>query len=349
MMDYDELEPSEFEEIEDFQYSLTSFGIDFDVVGLVRRFINGSIYAPEFQRNYVWNLRKASKFIESLLLGLPVPGIFLFKEEEDQKMLIIDGLQRLTSISSYLNNNFKGKKFKLVGVNELFNNKTFEELDPIQRLKLEDTLLHATVIKPDDPKEKNTESIYLIFERLNTGGMNLSPQEIRNCIYQGDFLSLILELGNLQQFLDLLKIDTKRKKHEEICLRLLALTFRYEAYTGNMKSFLNSFLDENRNFEIVDKETISKVFTKTINIITTNIGGELFRLKKGPINLAILDSVFVGIANTILNDKSIDQTKIKENLESIINSKVFQETIQTGKTHHTDSVKKRIDQIKDNI
>lgn len=345
LMDYDELEPEEFEEKIDIEYSLTSYGIDFDVSGLVRRFSAETIYAPEFQRSYVWNIRKASKFIESLLLGLPVPGIFLLREELSQKFLIIDGLQRLTSLLSFYKNNFNEKSFKLIGVHQSFNNKTIDELNSELRLKLDDTIIHATIIKPDDPKEKNIESVYLIFERLNTGGMNLSPQEIRNCIYQGEFLEFIKSIANKKEFLELLRIDTKRKKHEEIALRLLALTYNSNNYNGNMKVFLNDFIYKNRNLSKLDEKELNELFTKTISIIQNYIGPDLFRLKKGPINLAILDSVFVGIARLFKENIEIDTENIKEKLEDIINKKDFLNTIKTGKTHHTDSVKSRIQLI----
>ncbi|ORC30661.1 hypothetical protein B4O97_17905 [Marispirochaeta aestuarii] len=342
LMDYDELEPDELEENYNIEYSLTSYGIDFDVTGLVRRFNAKTVFAPEFQRSFVWNIRKASKFIESLLLGLPVPGIFLLKEDESQKFLIIDGLQRLTSLASYFNNDFLGKKFRLSGVSNAFNGKTINDLPSELKMKLEDTVIHSTVIKADDPIEKNYSSVYLIFERLNTGGMNLSPQEIRNCIYQGEFLKLIIELANNEKFLDILRIDKKRKKHEEICLRLIALSLDYENYTGNMKQFLNNFIDYNKNFEKYSYDMIYTSFISVIDVISNHIDNNVFRPNKGPINLAILDSVYAGLSHLYLNGKKINVGNISDKLLSIIQSTEFQKTIMTGKTHHTESIKNRI-------
>jgi uncharacterized protein with ParB-like and HNH nuclease domain len=342
LMDYDEFEPNEHEEKIEIEYSLTSYGIDFDVSGLVRRFDEGTIYAPKFQRNFVWNISKASKFIESLLLGLPVPGIFLLNDEKTQKFLIIDGLQRLTSLSSFLNNKFDGKQFKLIDVNSNINKLTIDEISPALRLKLQNTVLHATVIKPDDPKSKNTESIFLIFERLNTGGINLSPQEIRNCIYQGEFLDEIIELGNLKEFISLLNIDTKRKKNEEICLRLLALTYNINSYSGDMKGFLNDFIDNNKNFEKIKKEEIIKIFKETLHIITEYLQPDIF---KGPVNFAILDSIFVGIAKTILDERTVNPNDLKIRINNLIQTEKYLEYIKTGRTHYTDNVKNRINLV----
>src|SRR5208337_1630886 len=185
-MPYDDIEKDEKDETPDqADYKLSSYGIDFDVSGLVRRLNNDSIYLPDFQRNYVWSIKKGSKFIESLLLGLPVPGIFLYKEDEAQKMLIIDGFQRLETIKLFYQGIFGKKKFELSDVVEEFDGKSYFDLSDELKRKIDDTLLHATIIKADNPKEKNFNAIYMIFERLNTGGVNLSPQEIRNCVSHG--------------------------------------------------------------------------------------------------------------------------------------------------------------------
>lgn len=116
-----ELEKNEIEEHEyNTTYKLNSYGIDFDVNGLVRRQNSHSIYLPDFQRNYVWSKKKASKFIESLLLGLPIPSVCLYKEE-DNKQIIIDGFQRLESIRLFYSKKFSdGSKFALVSVNSSF-------------------------------------------------------------------------------------------------------------------------------------------------------------------------------------------------------------------------------------
>ena len=243
----DKLEKDETEEYEyDTTYKLNSYGIDFDVNGLVRRQNSGSIYLPDFQRNYVWSKKKASKFIESLLLGLPIPSVCLYKEE-DNKQIIIDGFQRLESIRLFYSKKFADEtKFSLSSVSPLFVGKTIDDLDEELRLKLDDTLIHATVVKADDPQEQNYNAVYLIFERLNTGGVNLTPQEIRSCVYHGSFQKIIQNLAQEENFRKVLVISSKRKKDQEIAIRLLALVSDYESYMGNMKEFLNQYCDKNK-------------------------------------------------------------------------------------------------------
>ena len=161
--DIDEYEQNETEETEfPTSYNLNSFGIDFDVSGLVRRQESGSIYLPDFQRNYVWSKVRASKFIESLLLGLPIPSICLYREE-DNKQIIIDGFQRLESIRLFYSGIFAdGSKFKLTSVSNPYLNKSIFDLPESAKLKLDDTLIHATVVKADDPREKNYNAVYCL-------------------------------------------------------------------------------------------------------------------------------------------------------------------------------------------
>src|SRR5262249_38670232 len=150
--------------------------------GLVKRINSGSIYIPKFQRSYVWNVYRASRFIESLLLGLPVPAIFLSKELESNKMLVIDGQQRLRTLQYFYNGVFEpsDRAFKLRGVQTRFQNATYKTLKEDDRLRLDDSIVHAIIVKQEDPHEDHQKgtgpsSVYHIFERLNTGGVLLQP------------------------------------------------------------------------------------------------------------------------------------------------------------------------------
>lgn len=323
-------------------YKLTCSGIDFDVCGLVRRQNQKSIYLPDFQRNYVWGKKRASKFIESLLLGLPIPSVCLYREE-DNKQIIIDGFQRLETIRLFYSKKFSdGTTFKLVGVSDEYCNKTIDDLDDDIRIKLDDTLIHATIVKAEDPQEKNYNAVYLIFERLNTGGVKLSPQEIRNCIYHGDLQKVIEKLANNSSFKSYFAIDSKRKKDQEIILRLFSLANNYSEYSGNMKEFLNEYMDTNRNENetLLDKEI--KIFNETLNIITS-LREEIFK-PKGNLNLGILDAVFVGTFINLLNNKPIKPDDNYSNcINNLVNSDIFKKYIETGKTHHTVQLKSRIE------
>jgi uncharacterized protein with ParB-like and HNH nuclease domain len=192
----------ESEEILPIQYSITSYGADYPLDGLVKRMNNRSIYVPNFQRGYVWRIREASRFIESLLLGLPVPGIFLAREQDTQKLLVIDGQQRLRTIQYFYNGIFEPtkKEFSLEGISSEgisspFEKATYNSLSVEDRLRLDDSIMPATIVKQDQPSEDES-SIYHIFERLNTGGVKLQSQEIRACVFHGEFNELLREINN---------------------------------------------------------------------------------------------------------------------------------------------------------
>ena len=122
-----------------FKYSITSYGADYPVDGLVKRLQNDDIIVPQFQRGYVWTWKQASRFVESLLLGLPVPGIFLSKEDETSKLLVIDGQQRLRSLQWYYEGTFRktGHEFALRSVQSEFNGVTYKTLKSHDRRRLD--------------------------------------------------------------------------------------------------------------------------------------------------------------------------------------------------------------------
>ena len=138
----------EFEEI-NYRYEITSYGADYPVDSIVKRIKDEVIYVPPFQRNFVWNIAQASKFIESLILGLPVPGIFLSKESSTGKLLIVDGQQRLMSLSTFYEGIFKGKEFVLTGLASDLNGKTYKTLNASDRIRLDDSIIHATIVRQD--------------------------------------------------------------------------------------------------------------------------------------------------------------------------------------------------------
>ena len=209
-----------------FRYSITSYGADYPVDALVKRLEDGSIYKPPFQRNYVWNFPQACKFIESLLLGLPVPGIFLSRVQDTQKLLIVDGQQRLLTLKQFYSGIFEptGREFTLTAVQEEFIGKTYRSLSEEDKRHLDDTILHATVVRQDVPSD-DLSSIYYLFERLNTGGTPLVAQEIRACIYEGELNTLLGTLNENSSWRAAYGRPSPRMRDQELILRFLAFYF----------------------------------------------------------------------------------------------------------------------------
>ncbi|MCY9669053.1 DUF262 domain-containing protein [Paenibacillus alginolyticus] len=260
--------------------------------------------SPEFQRQFVWDMKRASLFIDSLLIGLPVPSIILGKSKESEYFVVIDGQQRLKTIYYYLkgfffqNNNESVFRLKnLEG--RSWNNLTFEELEDVHKRRLRNAVISTTIIEDIDTRP---DVVHDLFHRLNTGGMPLTDQEVRNCFYAGEFVHLLNDLNNDNQKWKILigkPNGDKRLRDVEMLLRYFALLFNSENYTSPMRNFLSDFLGNHQN----DKEFLRKItdiFNETVEIIYNEIGFNAFK-KYNRINKSICDSLMVAVSKVIMN------------------------------------------------
>lgn len=322
-----------------FRYSITSYGVDYTVDTIVNRLEKGAIFIPDFQREYVWSLKDASRFIESLILGLPVPGVFFSQEKGTNKMLVIDGQQRLKSLQYFYSKKFNGQLFKLKGVQEDLEGKSIDELDESDRIKLDDCVIHATVIKQDAPTDDNS-SIYMIFERLNTGGLKLVPQEIRACIYHGSFNETLVELAADENWKKIYAAENSRLKSEELVLRFLTLNENYQNYKRGFKGFLNDFMEKYQNPTEEKLADFRNLFLRTIKVVYDNVGENAFRLVKN-LNAAVYDSVMVGLSYRLNNPKSIVGDKFKEKYYALLEDAEYRKFVESN-TASEASLKGRI-------
>lgn len=328
------------EEGMDAPYHITSYGADYPVDGLVKRLRQGDIYIPEFQRGFVWSKPQASRFIESLLLGLPVPGIFLAKEAETERLMVVDGQQRLKTLQYFYEEDFQGRTFTLTGVDSDFKGDTCSDLTREERRRLDNSILHATIFKQDRPEEDD-QSTYLIFERLNTGGTNLQPQEIRSCLYHGPFTSFLSDLNEYGPWREIYGRESKRMKDQELILRFLTLYFDLENYSKPMKGALNRFLKKNRDLTEYSSEALEEAFKPTIKVIHEALGDEAFRPTRS-LNAAVFDSVTVGVARNL--PEPVEDTDIRA-LEASYHRLLRDEDYQSAykkSTSDGEQVRKRI-------
>ncbi|MDD6507715.1 MAG: DUF262 domain-containing protein [Prevotellaceae bacterium] len=215
--------------------------------GLVRRFLQGSIVLnPDFQRNEVWDMKKRSQLIESLMLKIPLP-MFYVQSDEDGILTVVDGLQRLSTIrdfvlgEDYLNlkkddgtrrEEFRGMGFKLKGLEfwSDYEGKQFYQLPPKLQNRILEAQVQVTVIHPTTPEVVRRN----IFKRINTGGIQLNSQEIRNAIYAGPATNLLNELSNIDSFNKVMgnSVNRLRMQDKELILRFLSFLIRdYKEYT----------------------------------------------------------------------------------------------------------------------
>ena len=329
------------------RYEITSYGADYDVAGFVTRLQRDDIVIPSFQRGYVWRLPEASRFVESILLGLPVPGVFLAKDFDTSKLLVIDGQQRLKTLQFFIEGFFNPKSgdknqkvFKLTKVSKRFEGLTFGELSDSDRRNLNDYVIHATIIKQDKPSNDDT-SIYHIFERLNTTGQRLSPQEIRVAVYRGHLLELLEELNNNCEWRQLFGKLHPRLKDRELILRFLAFYADAKSYERPLGEFLSKFAAKNRNPKPQELEAFRNSFCTTIKVMFDSLGGEAFRPERA-LNAAVFDSVMVGVARRLDRGSISQPDQIKSAYKRLITDKSYIVAV-SGATADKPLVEKRIE------
>ena len=235
---------------------------------------------PEWQRNYVWNRKQASKLIESFLLSIPVPVVYLSRTQ-DQQYEVIDGLQRLKTIFDFLSG-----EFALTGLDimKYLNGKRFRNLDRSHQRSLKNSTLRSFELS----SETDPNIHFLVFERLNTGGTKLNEMEIRNCIFRGKMNDLIRDLAGNKDFVDCLGQSNhaslqKRMNDRALVLRFLAFYERtHNRCQNGLKKFLNEFLETYRNPPEAKVREYIHNFEHCIRLSKTVFGTHAFRLRNDP-------------------------------------------------------------------
>ena len=337
-------------EVVSTSYDITSYGADYPVDGLVRRLGKGDIVIPTFdpnfegsedirgfQRKFVWSRPQMDRFIESLLLGLPVPGIFLVRDR-DNKLLVLDGQQRLKTLQAYYNLDRLGADYRLRNVQAPFQGMRYQDLDDEDRRRLDDSIIHATVLRQEHPAG-NQDAVYSIFERLNTGGSPLQPQEIRVALYSGTFLQEIGRAATDPHWRNLYGDPSPRLKDHELILRVLALYENLAGYERPLKTFLNHYLDTNRNRS--NFEALFHLFRGAAAEMDGALGRTAFRPVR-PLNAAILDSVFVGVMRRLEVGPIANVDQLKTAYDDLLSDEEYVSAIDKSTADET-SVNRRIE------
>lgn len=316
------------------QYDITSYPAFYTLETISKYYDKHSdvFVIPDFQRKAVWDERRQSLLIESFLIGLPVPPIFLFTENGSQ-FKVVDGLQRVHTVNAFLNN-----KLKLKGLNSNspYNNKLFAELDEETQNRLNNVVLSATIIRQSQPNDDS--SIYKIFERLNTGGEKLNNMEVRRCIAYGRFLKLLEDVNENNSWKQILapsEAASKRFLDLELVLRCFALYD--EKYTSPMKNYLNMYMEHNKD---EDKKHVADLFVRACDKILCDLGPKPFHVANNRANYSILDSVIVNLM------ANINTNNLSDKFQKLMENKNIQEDLFSGQgTMSTKSVRDRLEYV----
>ncbi len=257
---------------------LNSMSYDYSVQYLYDLMHNGKIVLEvPFQRKQIWKSDKSSSLIESIIMNVPIPPLY-FAEEENGKWLVLDGLQRLSSIKNFYDNEFSLCKLEVLG--EL-NTRKYKDLPPKSKSLLDDGMLRVNVIKKDSHRDIK----YDIFMRLNRGAVTLNYQELRNCMYRGNLNDAAKELCNENS--DFLKILKQKKPHQryldvEFIIRYFAISDNIaidpngdvylKGYKGKLVQYLNEYMDTHKNCTLEEKQNYKERFNTTIEKVVTVFG-----------------------------------------------------------------------------
>ena len=275
--------------------------------------------APDFQRHAnIWKDDAKSRLIESILIRIPLPAFYIDATDED-KWLVVDGLQRLSALKQFMSE----KTLRLCGLEYLtnFEGKTYDEIERRYQRRIQETQVTVYLIEKGAPPEVK----YNIFKRINTGGLSLSPQELRHALNPGKATKFLAELATSDEFLKVTKLSKVRKMRmddREFILGFLAfrLTSYQDYQSGKRNLFLSKALSKVNNMSEPELQKIKNDFKKAMVAASEIFGKYAFRKisqhqkKKSPINKALFEVWSVNLS--LLNDEQIE--RLKQHKEQLI-------------------------------
>jgi uncharacterized protein with ParB-like and HNH nuclease domain len=306
--------------------------------------------APEYQRHFKWSQERQSELIESLFLGIPVPSLYM-ATNSDSTWEVIDGLQRITTIVNFAGSaenieriSTRSKKLILKGLQKLdsLNGLCFEELPKSLQLMFLTRPLRVTVL--NDRSDFTVR--YDLFERLNTGGVTLHPQEIRNCIFIGEFNDFIKGCASQDDFKAVVKMPQNAEisgSLEELVLRFFAYLQDSDLFEHGVESFLNNYM-EKKTKSFKDRASLAKIFTKTFSYLKENLPRGITRANRpNTTSVVLYEAISVGVAHIFLSKKNVDPQK----LINLLDDKELVK-LTTGATNSKKMLMSRIDYVKKN-
>jgi Protein of unknown function DUF262 len=327
-------------------------GTDFDVEGLVRRLDREDIVVPTFghsdptieaagfQRSFVWKRTQMDRFIESLLLGYPIPGIFLV-QQADRRYLVLDGQQRLQTLADFYGGVHAGEPFSLQSVGQVFRGLTYATLTDEQRRQLDNTFIQATIVRIDGSRS-SLEAVYQIFERLNSGGTQLTAHEIRVALYAGPLIEFLTELNADPNWRALYGPVSPRLRDQEIVLRSVALYVSPGTYKRPLKKYLNDFAADHRDLEGFPTDTVRARFCDASRLLVEGPGRAALRTALGrQVNAALTEAVLVGLARRLDTGPVDDPAVVGAAVDRLLAEEAFEQAVSRA-TADEESVRTRL-------
>lgn len=376
-------ETDQSDSLEISEYDITATPNDFNVMTIASFIESGSIVLPIFQRNFTWDIKRASKLIESLILGLPVPQTFLY-EESKNRFLILDGQQRLMSIYFFTKMRFpkaskradlkkvfmeygripdnilgSGEFFdqfdlklpkKTSGDNSIFEGLNYQTLGDY-KTSFNLRAIRNVIVKQNEPKNDNS-SIYEIFDRLNTGGVTLKGQEIRANLYYSDFYRILYEMNTHLEWRRILQKDDEDiyMRDVELLLRAFALLLEGNSYKPSMSRFLNEFSQKAKhNYSQEYTNHLKQVFNSFMSSLSGLPDNAFFGKASKKFSIGTFEAIFSAKCRSVLEKTDVTISPLTlEEIESVTSDTEFNRMLREGTTKQQ-HVKKRLEIAEEKI
>lgn len=310
---------------------------------------------PEFQRSSdVWTKEKKSRLIESILLGLPLPSFYFSEDPITNKLIIVDGLQRLCALKDF----WIEKKLVLEGMQFLpeLNGKIVADLDRTQIRRIKSLKVTLNTLRKNTPPEVK----FVIFQRVNTAGVPLTSQEMRNALYQKKATDLLRRMANLESFKQVTgyRISSKRMSDCDFANRFVAFFLVKDLYDSNLDPFMGVALDHVNKMQSEEIENLYEVFDRAMRVCYALLEDKAFRRpnpqyrgKYLKVNKAIFDALSVSIAKLTPREQTslIDHKELfADRIYSLFTDNEFIRSVTVG-TAKLPQVEYRFKQIKEQI
>ena len=301
---------------------------------------NEVIISPQYQRAFRWDNSHQTKFIESILLGIPFPPIFV-AEDKDNVWELVDGLQRISTILSFFGKLKDKTKNNLVlgegGIIKELEGITIKTIPLKYKLLLKRAVCRVEIIRVDSGFDMK----YELFKRLNTGGLTLTPQEIRNCVFRGDnnkFNSFVAELAANSSFRKLIKIskiDEEKMQYEELVLRYLSLKNMKSRFGQNIQEHFDNYMREviSQKTDFTYSEE-KKLFSEIISILAAT-KGNIFKMSRRAFSTSVFDSVMLTIATDTEYFKKKGSKFIESKIKELIANAEFRQNAGSASSSQT--------------
>lgn len=334
------------EKKQDIKYDTRDYVIGY----LVERFLADEFYIPdEYQRNFIWDDKTKCNFIESILMGLPIPFMF-FADTDDGRIEIVDGAQRTQTITQFVSNELV---LTDLGILDESNGLSFEQLDPSVQRRFKNANVRVVFLEEGTTEEVRQE----IFKRINTGGENLKPPEIRRGSYSGDFYKFLEECAKNELFCQLApRTERTEKRFEgvELVTRFFAYYDNYgngfEGYTGNVTGYIDEYvkcMNERFQNNVEMKDQYKEVFETMLNSCEILLGSKGFRKTANSKSTprARFEALAIGMALALKETPGLCVEESPEWLES----EEFLNCTRSDAANNKGKLKGRIDFVKNNL